>query len=85
MIVLSSHGEAGFGPGGAYTDKNHLHGILIDAFHLLGLHDVRCIGAEYDEMHGELHDQSVRDANNAIEKLVNDIARAEVSRAKRVA
>ena len=83
--MLSSHGEAGFGPGGAYADKNHLHGILIDALHLLGLHDVRCIGAEYDEMHGELHDQSVQNANNAIGKLVNDIAHTKLSRVKRVA
>lgn len=82
VVILSSHGESGFGIDGVYASKNHLNGMLIDALHLLGLEDVRCIGAEFDEMHGELHSQSVTKASQAIERLVGSMTQQKLDKKK---
>ena len=73
-IILSSHGEGGFGPGQPLAGINHLHGQITAVLNLIGITDIRIIAQEYEEMGGEMLAQSVAAAEAAILELATQLA-----------
>lgn len=79
LVVLSSYGEFGMGPGDVRASENHLGPHLAALAPSLGVaaDDVRTIAAEYQEFGGERHARSRAEAEAAIDALVAEMADAE--------
>ncbi len=70
LVVLSSRGEFGFGPGGVRETMNHLETHISTCAHYLGVQESHLIAVDYQEFDDERHRQSVADAFAAIPVLV---------------
>jgi FMN-dependent NADH-azoreductase len=70
LVVLSSRGEFGFGPGGVREHMNHLETHIFTCAHYLGVQESHLIAVDYQEFNDERHRQSVADAFAAIPVLV---------------
>lgn len=73
LVILSSHGEYGFEPGGPNESKNHLETHIRTCAHYLGVDKVHVIGIDYQEFGGARHEASVRDAFSAVFELVDTL------------
>ena len=70
LVVLSSRGEFGFGPGGMRENMNHLETHISTCAHYLGVQESHLIAVDYQEFNDERHRQSLADAFAAIPVLV---------------
>ncbi|MDQ8184573.1 NAD(P)H-dependent oxidoreductase [Pelagicoccus sp. SDUM812002] len=77
LVVLSSRGEFGFGPGGIREQVNHLDPHIATCAHYIGVarNSIETISIEYQEFGDNRHRQSCRDAESQIDDLVSDLAR----------
>lgn len=71
LVVLSSRGEFGFGPGGVRESMNHLETHIFTCAHYLGVQESHLIAIDYQEFDDERHRQSVAAAFAAIPVLVD--------------
>ncbi|WP_448045239.1 FMN-dependent NADH-azoreductase [Bradyrhizobium liaoningense] len=71
LVVLSSRGEFGFGPGGVRERMNHLETHIFTCAHYLGVKESHVIAVDYQEFDDERHRQSLADALTAIPVLVD--------------
>ncbi|GKQ55544.1 FMN-dependent NADH-azoreductase [Bradyrhizobium sp. Ce-3] len=70
LVVLSSRGEFGFGPGGVREAMNHLETHIFTCAHYLGVQESHLIAVDYQEFDDERYRRSVADAFAAIPVLV---------------
>jgi FMN-dependent NADH-azoreductase len=71
LVVLSSRGEFGFGPGGVRESMNHLETHIFTCAHYLGVEESHLIAVDYQEFDDARHRQSFADALVAIPVLVD--------------
>ncbi len=71
LVVLSSRGEFGFGPGGVRESMNHLETHIFTCAHYLGVEESHLIAVDYQEFDDDRHRQSLADALTAIPVLVD--------------
>lgn len=76
LIILSSHGEFGFGPGGVREKMNHLETHIRTCAHYLGVEECHAISISYQEFGDARHEASVADAFAAVPALVRQLAGA---------
>jgi len=70
LVILSSRGEFGFGPGGVREDMNHLETHIRTCARYLGVEQSYLIAIDYQEFGDERHEQSINDAYAAVPHLV---------------
>jgi FMN-dependent NADH-azoreductase len=71
LVILSSRGEFGFGPGGENEHLNHLEPHIRTCSKFLGATEDHSIAIEYQEFGDERHKQSIENAHKAVPKLVD--------------
>jgi FMN-dependent NADH-azoreductase len=74
LVILSSHGEFGFGPGGVREKMNHLDSHILTCAHYLGVEESHAIGINYQEFGDERHRASMAEAFAAVPELVRQLA-----------
>ncbi|WP_432468134.1 FMN-dependent NADH-azoreductase [Agarivorans sp. Z349TD_8] len=74
LVLLTSCGEFGFGPGGVRENLNHLSPHIKQLAKYLGAERVYEIGAEYQEFADDRHQLSIEHAKQAIAALVENLA-----------
>ncbi len=76
LVVLSSRGEFGFGPGEMRQSWNHLDPHVATCAHYIGVarDTIRTISIEYQEFGDERHRQSKRDAEARVVELARELA-----------
>ena len=73
LVVLSSRGDFGYGPGGRIEHMNHVEPSTKTAFAYIGITDVHGVAVEYDEFaDGRLAD-SIATAEAAVDALVRQL------------
>jgi len=73
LVLLSSRGDYGYGPGGRIDAMNHVEPAVRTAFGYIGITDVRSIAVEYDEFGGERLAASLLEAEAAVDALVDTL------------
>lgn len=73
LVILSSRGEFGFGPGGARETMNHLDTHIQTCAHYLGVNETHVISIDYQEFGDARHEASIADAFDAIPVLVRQM------------
>jgi FMN-dependent NADH-azoreductase len=76
LVILSSHGEFGFGPGGVREKMNHLETHILTCAHYLGVEESHSISISYQEFGDARHEASVADAFAAVPVLARQLAEA---------
>ena len=76
LVVLSSRGEFGFGPGGERAHMNHLDPHIATCARYLGVSESHTISSEYQELGGARHERSVAAAFERVIELATRLARA---------
>ncbi|MGV7220751.1 MAG: FMN-dependent NADH-azoreductase [Nitrospinales bacterium] len=71
LVILTSSGDFGFGPGGVREHMNHLEPHIRTCSKLIGVVEDHHIGIEYQEYGDERHERSVEMAREAVPKLVD--------------
>lgn len=71
LVVLSSRGEFGFGPGGVRDSMNHLETHIATCAHYLGVQESHLVAIDYQEFGDARHERSVAEAFAAIPALVD--------------
>ncbi|MBV9076845.1 MAG: NAD(P)H-dependent oxidoreductase [Methylobacteriaceae bacterium] len=74
LVLLTSAGEFGFGPGGVREHMNHLDPHVRVASGYLGVAETFHLGIEYQEFGDARHERSVADAMAGIPGLVAQVA-----------
>ena len=70
LVILSSRGEFGFGPGGVREDMNHLETHIRTCARYLGVEQSHLIAIDYQEFGDERHERSIEEAYAAVPQLV---------------
>jgi len=78
LVILSAHGEFGFGPGGVREKMNHLDTHILTCAHYLGVEESHAIGISYQEFGDARHEASVAEAFAAVPILARQLAGANV-------
>ncbi|MNX34010.1 FMN-dependent NADH-azoreductase 1 [compost metagenome] len=73
LVILSSRGEFGFGPGGVREAMNHLDTHIQTCAHYLGVNETHVISIDYQELGDARHEASIADAFDAIPVLVRQL------------
>jgi FMN-dependent NADH-azoreductase len=74
LVILSSHGEFGFGPGGVREKMNHLETHIRTCAHYLGVEESHAISISYQEFGDTRHEASIADAFAAVPVLARQLA-----------
>ncbi len=74
LVMLTTHGEFGFEPGGISERRNHLVPHLRTVMHYLGVAEDHHIGIEYQEFGGERHEASIAKAMTEAAALAKRLA-----------
>jgi FMN-dependent NADH-azoreductase len=74
LVILSSHGEFGFGPGGVREKMNHLETHILTCAHYLGVEESHSISISYQEFGDARYEASVADAFAAVPMLARQLA-----------
>jgi len=80
LVVLSSRGEFGFGPGGVREKMNHLDTHIQTCAHYLGVNETHVIAIDYQEFGDARHEASIADAFDAIPVLARQMIEARQTR-----
>ncbi len=70
LVILSSRGEFGFGPGGVREHMNHLETHIRTCARYLGVEQSHLIAIDYQEFGDERHERSIEEAYAAVPPLV---------------
>ncbi|CAN7518479.1 NAD(P)H-dependent oxidoreductase [Bosea sp. LjRoot90] len=73
LVVLSSRGEFGFGPGGVRADMNQLDPHIRTCSHYLGVEAIHTIAIDYQEFGDARHKRSIAEAHAAVPGLVDEL------------
>lgn len=73
LVVLSSRGEFGFGPGGVRADMNQLDPHIRTCSHYLGVESIHTIAIDYQEFGDARHKRSIAEAHAAVPGLVDEL------------
>lgn len=76
LVVLSSRGEFGFGPGGVRAGMNQLDPHIRTCSHYLGVETIHSIAVEYQEFGDARHQRSIAEAHAAVPELVEALVGA---------
>lgn len=76
LVILSSRGEFGFGPGGLRERMNHLETHIQTCAHYLGVEETHVISIDYQEFGDARHEASIADAFDAVPQLVAQLIEA---------
>lgn len=71
LVLLGSRGDYGYG--GRIAAMNHVEPAVRTAFGYIGIRDVRTAAVEYDEFGGECLAASLREAEAAVDALVDEL------------
>lgn len=71
LVVLSSRGDFGYGPGERIAHMNHVEPHVRTAFGYIGITDLRSVAIEYDEFADERLAQSIAEAEAGVDALVD--------------
>lgn len=74
LVILSSNGEFGFGPGGVREKMNHLETHIRTCAHYLGVEESHAISISYQEFGDARHEASIADAFAAVPVLARQLA-----------
>lgn len=75
LVILSSRGDYGYGPGGRLMDRNHVEASIRTAFAYLGLTDVHGTAIEYDEFADQRLADSIKQAETDVDALLSTLER----------
>lgn len=70
LVVPSSRGDHGYGPGERMADRNHVEPSVRTAFAYMGVTEMHGASIEYDEFADERLAESIRQAETAVDGLV---------------
>ncbi len=73
LIVLSSRGDYGYGPGQRIAHMNHVEPALATAFGYIGIDDVESVAIEYDEFSDQRLATSIMEAEQQVDKLIESL------------
>jgi len=79
LVILSSRGEFGFGPGGVREAMNHLDTHIQTCAHYLGVNETHVISIDYQEFGDARHEASIANAFDAVPVLVRQMIEARQS------
>jgi FMN-dependent NADH-azoreductase len=71
MVLLGARGDHGYGPGGRVAHLNHTESSVRSVFGYIGITDVYEAAVESDEFGGEELAQSLRKAEQEVDRLVD--------------
>lgn len=74
LVILSSRGDYGYGPGQRLEDINHVEGSVRSVFRYLGVTEAYGAAIEYDEFGDDRLLRSIADAERATDGLAEAIA-----------
>jgi FMN-dependent NADH-azoreductase len=74
LVLLGARGDHGYGPGGRIAHLNHTEGSVRSVFGYIGITDVYEAAVESDEFGGEQLAQSLREAEQKVDRLVDQLA-----------
>jgi FMN-dependent NADH-azoreductase len=74
LVLLGARGDHGYGPGQRIAHLNHTEASVRSVFGYIGITDIHEIAAEYDEFGGEQLAQSLRQAEQGIDELVQALS-----------
>ncbi|UZE26383.1 NAD(P)H-dependent oxidoreductase [Pseudomonas sp. B21-056] len=73
LVILSSRGEFGFGPGGVRESMNHLDTHIQTCAHYLGVNETHMISIDYQEFGDARHEAAIANAFGAVPVLVRQM------------
>ena len=73
LVMLGSRGDYGYDPGGRIAAMNHVESPVRTAFGYIGITDVRTVAVEYDEFGGDRLARSLLRAEQALDRLVDQL------------
>jgi len=79
MVLLGARGDHGYGPGGRIAHLNHTESSVRSVFGYIGITDVYEAAVESDEFGGEALAQSLRKAEQEVDRLVDQLGGALAS------
>ncbi|WP_426398582.1 FMN-dependent NADH-azoreductase [Ralstonia sp. R-29] len=79
LVILSSRGDFGYGPGQRIAHMNHVEGGVATAFSYIGIIDVASVAIEYDEFADDRLRASIAAAEAQVDALVERMAAVEVA------
>ncbi|HEY0585755.1 MAG TPA: NAD(P)H-dependent oxidoreductase [Pseudoduganella sp.] len=85
LVILSSRGDYGYGPGERLEGINHVEGSIRSVFRYLGVTESYGAAIEYDEFGDDRLLRSIAGAEHATGQLAETIASARASAHRRVA
>lgn len=74
MVLLGARGDHGYGPGGRIAHLNHTESSVRSVFGYIGITDVYEAAVESDEFGGEELAQSLREAEQEVDRLVDQLS-----------
>ena len=74
MVLLGARGDHGYDPGGRIAHLNHAESSVRSVFGYIGITDVFEAAVECDEFGGEQLAQSMRKAEAAVDRLVDELS-----------
>ncbi|KQU83789.1 NAD(P)H dehydrogenase [Variovorax sp. Root318D1] len=74
MVLLGARGDHGYGPGGRVAHLNHTESSVRSVFGYIGITDVHEAAVESDEFGGEELAQSLRKAEQEVDRLVDQLS-----------
>ncbi|MGG7565816.1 FMN-dependent NADH-azoreductase [Rhodovulum sp. DZ06] len=80
LVILSSRGDFGYGPGERLAAQNHVEASIRTAFAYIGVTEVHEIAAEYDEFADARLEASLRAAEDEAVRLARALAAASAGR-----
>ncbi|WP_439891095.1 FMN-dependent NADH-azoreductase [Ralstonia sp. 25C] len=79
LVILSSRGDFGYGPGQRIAHMNHVEDGVATAFGYIGITDVASVAIEYDEFVDDRLRASIAAAEAQVDALVERMAAVEVA------
>lgn len=84
LVLLGSRGDYGYDLDGRIAHMNHVEAAVRTAFGYIGITDVRVVAVEYDEFGGEHLARSLLQAEQALDRLVDQLLIERVRPAARL-
>ncbi|WP_199028251.1 FMN-dependent NADH-azoreductase [Ralstonia sp. ASV6] len=81
LVILSSRGDFGYGPGQRIAHLNHVEGGVATAFGYIGITDVASVAIEYDEFADDRLRASIASAEADVDALVARMAASTAAKA----
>jgi FMN-dependent NADH-azoreductase len=73
LVILSSRGDYGYGPGDRIAAQNHVESSIRTAFAYIGITEVWSVAVEYDEFADQRLLDSIAKAERDVDRLVREL------------